>query len=228
MENGIDFHPDNSKIPGHVGLIPDGGRRWAVLHGVSLTESYHKTKLLLGVICNYLFDAGVNEISIYLSSIQNFRRQHTEIEAFNSVSEIAFGNEILQLAINMQIQIVVAGNKEILPVEYLKAIENIEDRTAAFQNRKINLCIAYNPIEELSRAISKSATSNEIIKNLWVKTPLHLIIRSGGANLLSNFLLLQSGFARLYFLDKLFNDLTINDIEHILYEFSLIERKYGN
>ena len=227
MKDITEFHPDNSRIPGHVGLIPDGGRRWAEKQGVSLAESYHKTKLFLAEICSYLFDAGVTEISIYLSSIQNFRRPQTEIEAFNTASEIAFGKEILQLAQKKLARIVVAGKKEILPSEYLKAIEFVEAKTEGFQNRTINLLIAYNPIEELMNAFSKSDTNNEILQNLWVKTPLHLIIRSGGANLLSNFLPLQSGFARLYFFDKLFNDLTINDFKEILNEFSYLDRKFG-
>jgi undecaprenyl diphosphate synthase len=227
VENITDFHPDNSGIPGHVGLIPDGGRRWAVKHNVGLEESYHKTKLFLAEICSYLFDVGVNEISIYLSSIQNFRRQQTEIDAFNTVSEIAFGREILQLAESKHVRVVFAGNRDILPRDYLKAIEIVEAKTSGFKNGAINLCIAYNPIEELYSAFSKSETNNEILKNLWVKTPLHLIIRSGGANLLSNFLPLQSGFARLYFLDDLFNDLTINNFKAIIYEFSMLDRKFG-
>lgn len=227
MENITDFHPDNSRIPGHVGLIPDGGRRWAVKHNVSLEESYRKTKIFLAEICSYLFDVGVNEISIYLSSIQNFRRQQTEIDAFNTVSEIAFGKEILQLAENKHVRVVFAGNRDILPHDYLKAIEVVEAKTSWFKNGAINLCIAYNPIEELYSAFSKSETNNEILKNLWVKTPLHLIIRSGGANLLSNFLPLQSGFARLYFLDELFNDLTINNFKAIIDEFAMLDRKFG-
>jgi len=227
MENGTDFHPDNSKIPLHVGLIPDGGRRWAAKEGVSLADSYHQTKRFLAEICIYLFDLGVKEISIYLSSVQNFRRPPNEIEAFNAVSEIAFGNEILQLAKSRQLQIVVAGNRDILPEGYLNALESVEVETAGFQNGRINLCIAYNPIEELTYAISKSGKHTDILQNLWVKTPVDLIIRSGDANLLSNFLPLQSGFARLYFPKKVFNDLTITDFKEIINEFMMLERKFG-
>jgi undecaprenyl diphosphate synthase len=227
MKDITEFHPENTIIPGHVGLIPDGGRRWADKNGVSLAHSYQKTTTLLKSFCSYLFEEGVHEISIYLSSIQNFRRQQSETEAFNKVSESAFGKEILQLAEDKHIKIVMAGNREILSKEYLKAIEFVEARTSGFQERTINLCIAYNPLEELFSAFSKSETNSGLLQNLWVKTPLHLIIRSGGANLLSNFLPLQSGFARLYFFDKLFNELTISDIQRIMTEFMMLDRKFG-
>jgi undecaprenyl diphosphate synthase len=227
MKDITGFHPENTIIPGHVGLIPDGGRRWAEKNGVSLADSYQKTTTILKSFCSYLFDEGVNEISIYLSSIQNFRRQQSEREAFNKVSENAFGKEILQLAEDKHVRIVMAGSREILTKEYLKAIEFVEARTSGFSSRTINLCIAYNPLEELFLAFSKSETNSGLLKNLWVKTPLHLIIRSGGANLLSNFLPLQSGFARLYFSDKLFNELTINDIQGIMTEFMMLDRKFG-
>jgi len=227
MKDITEFHPENTIIPGHVGLIPDGGRRWAEKNGVSLADSYQKTTTLLKSFCSYLFDEGVNEISIYLSSIQNFRRQQSETEAFNKVSENAFGNDILQLAEDKHIKIVMAGNREILTKEYLKAIEFVEAKTSGFQERTINLCIAYNPLEELFNAFSKTENKLGMLQHLWVKTPLHLIIRSGGANLLSNFLPLQSGFARLYFFDKLFNELTISDIQRIMTEFMMLDRKVG-
>lgn len=227
MENLSDFHPASTKIPGHIGLIPDGGRRWAAREGISLAGSYSTTKLLLGRFCDFLFESGIHEISIYLSSIQNFRRQQSEIEAFNNVSKIAFANEIYHLAERRQVRIVVAGKREILTGDYLKTIESIESITSGFQKGTVNLCIAYNPVEELIESILKAENKSSILENLWVKTPVDLIIRSGGANLLSNFLPLQSGFARIYFLEKLFNDLTVHDIQIILDEFSKLDRKFG-
>jgi undecaprenyl diphosphate synthase len=63
---------------------------------------------------------------------------------------------------------------------------------------------------------------------MWVKRPLDLIIRSGGANLTSNFLPLQSGFARLYFLDELFNDVKLETVIGIMDGFNDLNRKFGD
>ena len=127
-----------------------------------------------------------------------------------------------------ELKINVAGNREIIPQYYLRVIEFAEAETNLYIKGVINILIAYNPIQEIAHAISKSNPPTDFLKHLWVTTPLDLVIRSGGANLLSNFLPLQSGFARLIFRNELFNDLTIRDFKLILNEFSEIDRKFGD
>jgi len=222
------FHPENTKIPRHVGIIPDGGRRWALSKGCSLTDSYNKTKELIRDMVIFLTNSGVFEISIYLSSIQNFRRSTLEVEAFNQVSTVAFQHDILKLAHERKLRINVAGNRKTIPFDYLKAIEAAELETNSYKQGQINILAAYNPVDEILEAFSKSENPGEFLKHLWVTSPLDLIIRSGGANLLSNFLPLQSGYARLIFFDKLFNDLTITDLKQVLEGFFDIERKFGD
>jgi len=222
------FHPEKTRIPYHVGLIPDGGRRWAQANGCSLADSYVKTKQLIRDMVVFLTDSGVFEISIYLSSIQNFRRTTEEVEAFNNVSAFAFQNDILKLAREKNLRINVAGNRKAIPESYLNAIQLAESETKSNDRGVINILVAYNPVDEIIEAFSKNDNPSEFLKYLWVTTPLDLIIRSGGANLLSNFLPLQSGFARLVFFDELFNDLTISNIIHVFEDFFGIERKFGD
>jgi undecaprenyl diphosphate synthase len=222
------FHPGKTRVPLHVGLIPDGGRRWAQVNRCSLADSYNRTKQLIHDMVVFFTESGVFEISIYLSSIQNFRRPTFEVEAFNQVSTFAFQHDILYLAYERQLRINVAGNRNSIPYDYLKAIEAAESETKSYKQGQINILVAYNPIDEIIGAFSKSENPDEFLKHLWVTNPLDLIIRSGGANLLSNFLPLQSGYARLVFYDRLFNDLTIKDLEQVLWEFTNIERKFGD
>jgi undecaprenyl diphosphate synthase len=222
------FHPENTIIPRHVGIIPDGGRRWAQSKGCSLTDSYNKTKVLIRDMVIFLTNSGVFEISIYLSSIQNFRRSAQEVEAFINVSTFAFQNDILILAREKKLRINIAGNRKAIPETFLKAIDFAESETRDFKKGKINILVAYNPVDEIIEATMKSNNPEDFLKNLWVTTPIDLVIRSGGADLLSNFLPLQSGFARLIFIDKLFNDLTINDLKQILKGFFDMERKFGD
>jgi undecaprenyl diphosphate synthase len=76
------------------------------------------------------------------------------------------------------------------------------------------------------QAINDSNDEN-FVDLLAVKKPVDVIIRSGAANLLSNFLPIQSGFARLYFYDKLFNDLTVADVQSTYQKFIQQNLKYG-
>lgn len=222
------FHPGKTRVPHHVGLIPDGGRRWAQVNGCSLADSYNRTKQLIRDMVVFLTESSVFEISIYLSSIQNFRRSTFEVEAFNQVSTLAFQHDILNLAHERQLRINVAGNRNAIPDDYLKAIETAELKTIAYKQGQINILVAYNPVDEIMEAFSRSGNSDEFLKHLWVTNPLDLILRSGGANLLSNFLPLQSGYARLVFFDRLFNDLIISDLKQVLWDFTNIERKFGD
>lgn len=222
------FHPGKTRVPHHVGLIPDGGRRWAQANGCSLADSYNRTKQLIRDMVVFFIESGVFEISIYLSSIQNFRRSSIEVEAFNQVSTVAFQHDILKLAHEKHLRINVAGNRNAIPDDYLKAIETAELETNSNKQGQINILVAYNPVDEIIEAFSKSENPDEFLQHLWVTNPLDLIIRSGGANLLSNFLPLQSGYARLVFFDRLFNDLTIADLKLVFEEFFNIERKFGD
>jgi len=222
------FHPNKTDTSLHIGLIPDGGRRWAKKNNVSLEESYAVTRDLLQDLAKYFFSHGVSELSIYLSSAQNFRRSKAEISSFTEVTSNALSNEIINLAMLLNLRINIVGNSDSIP-DYI--MSSLEENNMKFDDQHvgtINLCIAYNPIEEIVNATKLSGSINNFLDYLWVKNPLDLIIRSGGANLTSNFLPLQSGFARLYFLDELFNDVSLRTVKNIMKEFLLLNRKFGD
>ncbi|NTW24664.1 MAG: hypothetical protein HGA37_08195 [Lentimicrobium sp.] len=223
----LEFYPESSRKSIHIGIIPDGGRRWATNHKVSVRESYLRTKQLLAEIVDKLYANGIFEISLYLSSKENFKRPDNEVMAFNSVSIDAISDEIFQIAISRKINVKVAGLKGNLPEKYQAKIEFIEKETCSFENARLNLCIAYNPIEEIQQAFQKADGPDDFINHLWIKNPVDLIVRTGGANLLSNFIPLQSAYARLFFVDKLFNDINWNDFESIIKTYRLLDRKYG-
>lgn len=228
MEDTAAFHPVPGKIPLHVGIIPDGGRRWASAHGCSLQEAYLKSRSLLGVVVKMMFNEGVKEISIYLSSIQNFRRQPEDLDPNLEIVEYALNTEITEIAGKLGLCVCVAGNRNIFPSTLKEAAHNIEHLTAGNCTRRLNLLIAYDPLGEIAQAVAKSNNTPDFYKHLWVQRPLDLVIRSGGAQLLSNFLPLQSGYARLYFFKTLFNDLEPADFQKVLEDFRKIERKFGD
>jgi len=221
------YHPGRGSIPLHVGIIPDGGRRWAIKHNVSLTESYNKSKELIEEFACFFFARGVEQISIYLSSMQNYRRSEEEINSFTEVTKSGLQNEMIKLANRLKVRINVVGNREIIDQDLLTTIDYCQTQTYPYRNGLINFCIAYNPIEEVIDAMRNVKQKEMFVQKLWVRKPVSMIIRTGGANLLSNFLPLQSGFARVYFFDELFNDLTLEEVETTFTKFTQIKRKYG-
>lgn len=222
------FHPGAGNTRLHVGIIPDGGRRWARIHGCPLVESYLRSRTLLLDLTGVLFNKGVSEISIYLASIQNFKREPAELEPILRIVESSLHNEILSLAKLHELKLVFAGNREIIPLTLCNEIRSVEEQTSDHKGGRLNFLFAYDSGEEIIEAYKKSTDQDIFLNHLWITSPVDLIIRSGGAKLLSNFLPLQSAWARLYFTPKLFNDLTLDDILGFLRDFEQIERKYGN
>lgn len=225
------FHPSSNNSPFHIGIIPDGGRRWAKREGVSYLDSYSVSMKKLISILDELYSGETKVISVYFSSIQNFRRTNDEIFAFCTAESEFCDKHILSMIDKYNIKIEAIGDRDIIPTYLFNSIKRIEEKTAKNSGKKLFLCIAYNPLQEISEALAqldKSTIKKNFLAHLWLPVPLDLVIRTGGANLLSNFLLLQSGFARLYFVEKLFNDLTNEDIQEILEMFKSVNRKYGN
>jgi undecaprenyl diphosphate synthase len=175
-----------------------------------------------------LHGAGVKEISIYLSSIQNFRRNREEMAASLELVASSLTREIPELAGALGLRVVVTGNRTCLPQPFPEIIDRVEQGTSGNTAGRMNLLLAYDPMEELRTALQNASPSDRFWEHLTVSTPVDLIIRSGGSPLLSNFLPLQSGYARLCFLEKLFNDLTPGEIREVLEQFSRLERKYGD
>jgi undecaprenyl diphosphate synthase len=175
-----------------------------------------------------LFNRGVKEITVYLSSIQNFRREQEEISAYIEAIGKSMHTEIARLIKSNQLKICFAGNREILPTPLRESIVKMEQRAENNSGGRLNLLLAYDPYEEVLQAIANSHSYDRFYRFLQVTTPVDLIIRPGGTQLLSNFLPLQSGFARLFFSDKLFNDFTLEDLQDVLNDFAGLDRRFGN
>lgn len=223
-----EFHPKGENEIKHVAIIPDGGRRWAKNNGYTYYMAYKRMCINLYEYCKNIYSRDVDVISLYFSSTQNFRRSSEEIDSFCK-AETEFLNEYAkELSIQYKTNIIIVGNREGLPDYMIEAIEHIPP-TQTINRRKLYICINYNPHYEIEKAVIKAKENDDIYINyLEVKEPVDVMIRTGGANVTSNFLMPQLGFARLFFLEKMFNDITILEIDSILNDYIGYELKYGN
>lgn len=197
------------------------------MHGVSYCESYNYALESLTHIIDFLFGNGTNIVSVYFSSSQNFDRPETEINAFCHAEADFCDSFILPVIQKYSVSVDYCGNERLIPQYMLDSLRHLKTTTKDNFEKHLNLCVAYNPFEELWDSLKEADSPSDFLNKLWVSTPIDLIIRTGKANLISNFLPLQSGFARLYFPEKLFNDLNKDDIRTILEDFQGIERRYG-
>lgn len=223
-----EFHPQGTSIPKHIAIIPDGGRRWARNHGVTYYTSYKKMCVNLSLFCRELFQKNIDIISLYFSSSQNFRRTDEEIESFCRAEAEFLNKDIKEFIQDYQINAHVVGKREGMPDYLITAIEEIPPICLPSE-KKMYICINYNPHYEIEKAVLEAKEKGDLYVNyLDVKEPVDIMIRTGGAKVISNFLMPQIGFARLFFLDTLFNDLSVCDIKSILDDYARYELKYGN
>jgi tritrans,polycis-undecaprenyl-diphosphate synthase [geranylgeranyl-diphosphate specific] len=225
-----DFHPRKGPLPDHVGLIPDGGRTWAKINQVSLLDTYTISVEKVAKHIGYFFEKGVNTITIYHSSVQNYlnRLDLSQVMPFITATEIFCEKHLPKIISKYEPFVKVCGRLDVVPSEFSNLLTEINTVDESTATRKINALVSYNPLEENFSAISQSESPSTFINHLWVTEPLDLVIRTSGFNVISNFLPLQSGFSRLYFVDKLYNDLETSDLEAIFIEFSKRERKFGD
>jgi undecaprenyl diphosphate synthase len=205
----------------HLGIIPDGARRWARANQVTYYEAYWGAMLKLLDVLEICFEFGVLIQSVYLLSKENLRRMESDLEPVYQTEERLIREFLPDFCSRWNCCVIIAGVTNILPKSYVGALDDLVslncERTK--KSRKLYLLTGYNPWDELENAIFRSKYSEEIKDNLWVADNVDLIIRTGDVELLSNFLPLQSGYAELCFIPKLFNDITNNDIIDRLVSF---------
>ena len=222
------FHPGNEKLPSHVGLIPDGTGRWAVINNISLYQAYIQAMKKLAGISNLFLENGSQAISLYLASAYNLRRSDNDILDFCKAEDV-FCNDLLpDIVQKYNTSVKIAGNIQSLPEFFQQSLLHIQSVTHDNDSTRLYLCVAYNPLEELIQAFQSAESPERFIEKLWVPEPIDLLIRTGGANVLSHFLPLQVAYARFYVLDKLFMETEIDDYQDVLNQFEKLERSYGN
>lgn len=212
--------------PLHVALLPDGARRWSVKNSVSLREAYRQSARHLSTAVSSLFIADCNEITLLLSNWRNHGRSKSEREAFECGIQEFVNVELIkyQSAWNCSIRLICPEH-----VAYGMKLTRHDWREGG--NKRLNVCIAYDPLEEIFNAVDNAYQASKTIKSfpdfLWIDRPVDLAIRTGGFVVTSGFIPLQLCYARLYCIGALFNDTIESDFRSVIDEFLANGARYG-
>lgn len=229
MYTNDNFHSNSFPIPNHVAIIPDGGRRWAKKHHTSYEIAYKISIKKMITLLEELYKSGTQYITIYFSSTQNFSRSAYEVKSFCNAGWDGILKEMVPFAIHNNISINIVGNCNQNTEKYKDKIEKVKQLTPFQSAHKLFICFNYNSLDEIEKACRKKDNNEKIsfVNYLDIPYPVDILIRTGGAQTLSGFLLPQIAFARLFFLDKLFNDISISDFKEILSTYNHYNLKYG-
>lgn len=201
--------------PSHVGLIPDGLRRWAKANEATLGDAYLKgadkvTEILLTLQRN-----GVQTVSVYNLSRANLARESTELDAVYSASIHFVATLIPDHFDPAACSVRLHGNRNLLPHNYLAAAQDLEGAMRGSDFR-INILAAYDAYDELRTACQRAQRDGCDISAALDIGNVDLVIRTTPEPLLSGFLPLQSQYAELVFLSTPLNDLSVQDIEDLI------------
>lgn len=228
---------DSLSIPKHIGFIVDGNRRWAKRHGLPTYEGHLAGYNTLREVIRDTVEHGVEYISIYAFSTENWKRGEGETGKLMKLALRLFKTDIKDL-INEDLRLIVLGSEEGLSDSVITAAREAEAKTAHCKKATIALCFNYggqseivDAVKQLVREGARAEDINEstIEASLYAPEipPLDLVVRTSGEQRLSNFMLWRTAYSELIFLEKLWPDMEKADITAIIEEYNTRARRYG-
>jgi undecaprenyl diphosphate synthase len=218
----------------HVAIIMDGNGRWAKKNKLTKKIGHENGIKNCIYICEGLkkLNYKVNEISFYVFSTENWKRDPVEIKNLFKLIEIFYQDFKLKANKN-NLRVRHYGSRNKLSNSLLKIIDDVTNKTKRNKGTIVNLLFNYGSRQEINDAILKirklDKPTNNLKNYLYVpdsKDP-DLIIRTGGEIRLSNFMLWQSAYAELYFTKTLWPDFKIRNFNNALDNYMKRKRKLG-
>jgi len=199
----------------HVGIIPDGNRRWAIKNNMNYIDAYTISMKKLASLIGSTFEYGVQIVSVYLLSKNNLKRKRDDLNSVIDAEMLFLETLLPPLCKEKDCEVHCVGSFDLLPTPFITSIEKVNNVYSKPKKRKIYLLIGYDPFDELKSCTTKNEIS---LRNMWVPHSVDCVVRTaGGSILLSNFLPLQSGYAQFFLVDKYFQDSSYDDF-YIAYE----------
>jgi undecaprenyl diphosphate synthase len=214
----------------YVAIITDGSRRWARARGLSVDEGHDAAADTLRERVRDAAELGVRELTVYVFSTENWSRPASEVGGLMEMFSRRIPTEAPELR-REGIRMRFLGGRGGLPDELARQIELAESLVCDRPRMTLFLAFNYGGRAEILEAARRSVgESEEVFRRCLFDSELHdpdLIIRTGGEQRLSNFLLWQSAYSELVFRDELWPDFSRVALEESLREFGRRRRRFG-
>ena len=224
------------KIPTHIGFIMDGNGRWATQRGLSRSEGHRQGAEALKKVVKACSQKGIKVVSVYAFSCENWsKRPQAEIKfLFSLITQ--FVKKEMKEYVKLGYKVRFSGDLSQLPKATQNAVNSIIDASKDNQGLIVNIALNYGSHQEIVKAVNTILQSGlreideQMLEDCMYSAglpPLDLVVRSSGEKRLSNFMLWQSSYSELMFLDKHWPDFDESTVDDILAEFSKRERRFG-
>lgn len=224
----------------HLAIIVDGNGRWATKRGLSRSRGHDAGLKRVEELVEYIATTDVKVVSLFLFSTENFKREKKEVDYLMYLLKTEFKKWTQKLA-KKNFKIIFSGREEPLDSSCIAMEKQVMEKTKNNTGLIINVCLNYGGHAEITDAckkivqkvkdgkltldmIDEKVVESELYQNL---PPVDLMIRTGGDQRISNFLLWQLFYAELAFPKTLFPDFTKEQLQEIMNQFYEKDRRFG-
>ena len=228
-------------VPRHVAIIMDGNGRWAKARGLPRAAGHRQGAEAARKVLRAAGEAGVECLTLYAFSSENWRRPEEEISDLMGLLRLYISRELDALH-KEGIRIKIIGDHKAFEPATARMVDEAVAKTAG--NRRMTLAIALNygsrrELVNVAQALAARAAAGEIAPQDIDESmmegaldtadlpPLDLLIRTSGERRLSNFLLWQSAYAEMLFVDTLWPDFDGESLRAAISDYAARERRYG-
>ena len=235
----MEFNKEN--MPKHIAMIMDGNRRWAKAQGKPASFGHKAGAKTLENIVRYANKIGLEYITVYAFSTENWKRAKDEVNALMMLLQ-NYLDDYSKRADSENIRVKILGDITVLSQGMQKSIINCMERTKNNTGLTFNIALNYGGRDEIVMAvknIAKQVKDDQLkiedIKEETISNNLYtagqpdpdLVIRTSGEIRLSNFLPWQVVYSELLFVDKNWPDFTEHDLDDAIIEYQKRTRKFG-
>lgn len=224
----------SSHIPAHVAVVMDGNGRWAKARFLPRVEGHRRGMAALKRLTEAARKAGIRHLTVFAFSSENWKRPADEVNALMRFFVDGLTREAEPLS-EAGIRLHVVGDTKIFSPELQAAIRTAEQMTEGAQAMTLNICANYGGRWDVVDAVNRLVrdgkpvtveTVTDAVSMQWAG-PVDLMIRTGGEQRISNFLLWQLAYAELWFTEVLWPDFSEADFNEALTWFAGRERRFG-
>lgn len=214
-------------VPQHLALIMDGNGRWATGKGRPRWMGHVRGAHTAREVVAYCAQRGVEQLTLYAFSSDNWKRPADEVGFLFDLFASHLERQLATL-VTHGIRLSVIGRRDRLPRALCDAIEATEARTAAGRRMHLRVAVDYSSRAAIHEAFAMAEGHGGVLPDTNILPPVDLVLRTGGERRLSDFLLWESAYAELAFLDVNFPDLSTADLDAVFADYAARDRRYGN
>lgn len=232
---------DPTRIPVHVAMIMDGNGRWAKRQGLVRSEGHAEGVSTVHRVTKLSSDLGVKYLTLYAFSTENWNRPKDEVDTLMYLIGWAIERELPELLEN-NVRIELLGDIDRIPEEARARLLYSKEATAHCTGLQLNMCLSYSSRWEITEAVRRisrevkegrcdiSDISEEMVAGHLTTAGIpdpDLLIRTGGEERISNYLLWQIAYSELYFTPVLWPDFSDEEYVDAIIDYQSRERRYG-